>query len=184
MSQPSTSSSINEKNNEILFNEILNQLNVNKINEKDIKLKKSLARGGQGKIKQGVFKNLEVIVKVLPKENIMYIIYEISNMIKYKNVNIPKFLGIFENEKYFGLVMEYIEGLNLSKIISLENQGKITLSLMQKLNYLIQLSSVMDYLNSNNLIHRDLKTDNILVDKLGQLKLIDFGISLPGKKYG
>ena len=182
MSQPSTSSSINEKNNEILFNEILNQLNVNKINEKDIKLKKSLARGGQGKIKQGIFKNLDVIVKVLPKENIMYIIYEINNMIKYKNVNIPKFIGVFENEKYFGLVMEYIEGLNLSKIISLENQGKITLSLMQKLNYLIQLSSVMDYLNSNNLIHRDLKTDNILVDKLGQLKLIDFGISLQGKK--
>jgi serine/threonine protein kinase len=182
MSQPSTSSSINEKNNEIIFNEILNQLNVNKINEKDIKLKKSLARGGQGKIKQGLFKNLDVIVKVLPKENIMYIIYEISNMIKYKNVNIPKFLGVFENEKYFGLVMEYIEGLNLSKIISLENQGKITLSLIQKLNYLIQLSSVMDYLNSNNLIHRDLKTDNILVDKLGQLKLIDFGISLQGKR--
>ena len=141
-----------------------------------------MARGGQGKIKQGIFKNLDVIVKVLPKENIMYIIYEISNMIKYKNVNIPKFLGVFENEKNFGLVMEYIEGLNLSKIISLENQGKITLSIMQKLNYLIQLSSVMDYLNSNNLIHRDLKTDNILVDKLGQLKLIDFGISLQGKK--
>ena len=103
-------------------------------------------------------------------------------MVKYKSFYIPKFLGFFESEKYFGLVMEFIEGLNLSKIIYLEKQGKITLSLIQKLNYLIQLSSVIDYLNSNNLVHRDLKTDNILVDKLGQLKLIDFGISLQGKK--
>ncbi len=182
MSLPSTSSSINTKDNSILLKEILIKLNVNKINEKDIKLTKSIAKGGQGKIKYGIFKNLEVIIKILPKENMVLIIQEIINMIKYKNVNIPKFLGVFETEKSCGLVMEFIEGLNLTKIISLEKQGKITLSLIQKLNYLIQLSSVIDYLNSNNLIHRDLKTDNILIDKLGQLKLIDFGISLQGKK--
>ena len=133
-------------------------------------------------IAYGIAKNLEVIIKLLPKENIILIIQEISNMVKYKNINIPKFLGVFETESSCGLVMEFIEGINLTKIISLEKEGKIILSLIQKLNYLIQLSSVLDYLNSNNLIHRDLKTDNILIDKLGQLKLIDFGISLQGKK--
>ena len=97
-------------------------------------------------------------------------------MVKYKSAYIPKFLGVFETDKTCGLVMEFIEGLNLTKIINLEKQGKIILSIIQKLNYLIQLSSVIDYLNSNNLIHRDLKTDNILIDKLGQLKLIDFEI--------
>ena len=182
MSLPSTSSSINVKDNSILLKEILIKLNVNKINEKDIKLTKSIAKGGQGKIKYGIFKNLEVIIKILPKESMILIIQEIINMIKYKSANIPKFIGVFETEKSCGLVMEFIEGLNLTKIISLEKQGKINLSLIQKFNYLIQLSSVIDYLNSNNLIHRDLKTDNILIDKLGQLKLIDFGISLQGKK--
>jgi serine/threonine protein kinase len=187
MSSSSTSSSTNEKNgkeknNTFQLNDILMKLNVNKINENNIKLKKSISQGFQGKIKVGIFKNLDVIIKLLPKENNIHILQEISNMVKYKNANIPKFLGVFQNEKYCGLVMEFIEGFNLSKIISLEKQGKITLSLMQKLNYLIQLSSVIDYLNSNNLIHRDLKTDNIMIDKLGQLKLIDFGISLQGKK--
>ena len=182
MSLSTESSSNNEINNIKLLNEILIKLNVNKIKETNIKITKSLSKGCQGKIKLGIFKNLDVIIKLLPKENIIHIIQEISNMVKYKNAYIPKFLGVFENEKYCGLVMEFIEGFNLSKIISFEKQGKITLSLMQKLNYLIQLSSVIDYLNSNNLVHRDLKTDNIIVDKLGQLKLIDFGISLQGKK--
>ena len=168
--------------NIFLLKDVLIKLNVNEINEKDIKLTKSIAKGGQGKIKYGIYKNLEVIIKILSKENIIHIIQEVSNMVKYKNVYIPKFLGVFETEKSYGLVMEFIEGLNLSKIISLEKQGKISLSLIQKLNYLIQLSSVIDYLNNNNLVHRDLKTDNILIDKLGQLKLIDFGISLQGKK--
>ena len=171
MSLPSTSVSINfneKEDNSALLNKVLIELNVNKINEKDIKLIKSIAKGGQGKIKYGIFKNLEVIIKILPKENIILIIQEISNMVKYKNINIPKFLGVFETENSCGLVMEFIEGLNLTKIISLEKQGKIILSLIQKLNYLIQLSSVIDYLNSNNLIHRDLKTDNTLIDKLGQ----------------
>ena len=182
MSAPLASSSISDKSRIIALCELLSNQNINKINEKDIKLTKSIAKGGQGKIKYGVYKNLEVIIKIISKENIIHIIQEVSNMIKYKSFYIPKFLGFFESEKYFGLVMEFIEGLNLTKIIYLEKQGKITLSLIQKLNYLIQLSSVIDYLNSNNLVHRDLKTDNILVDKLGQLKLIDFGISLQGKK--
>ena len=182
MSAPLASSSISDKSRIMALCELLLNQNINKINENDIKLTKSIAKGGQGKIKYGVYKNLEVIIKIISKENIIHIIQEVSNMIKYKSFYIPKFLGFFESEKYFGLVMEFIEGLNLTKIIYLEKQGKITLSLIQKLNYLIQLSSVIDYLNSNNLVHRDLKTDNILVDKLGQLKLIDFGISLQGKK--
>ena len=182
MSAPLASSSISDKSRIMALCELLSNQNINKINENDIKLTKSIAKGGQGKIKYGVYKNLEVIIKIISKENIIHIIQEVSNMIKYKSFYIPKFLGFFESEKYFGLVMEFIEGLNLTKIIYLEKQGKITLSLIQKLNYLIQLSSVINYLNSNNLVHRDLKTDNILVDKLGQLKLIDFGISLQGKK--
>ena len=182
MSAPLASSSISDKSRIMALCELLSNQNINKINENYIKLTKSIAKGGQGKIKYGIYKNLEVIIKIISKENIIHIIQEVSNMIKYKSFYIPKFLGFFESEKYFGLVMEFIEGLNLTKIIYLEKQGKITLSLIQKLNYLIQLSSVIDYLNSNNLVHRDLKTDNILVDKLGQLKLIDFGISLQGKK--
>ena len=182
MSAPLAFSSISDKSRINSLCELLKNLNVNIINEKDIKLTKSIAKGGQGKIKYGIFKNLEVIIKIISKENIIHIIQEVTNLIKYKSFYIPKFLGFFEKEKYFGLVMEFIEGLNLSKIIYLEKQGKISLSLIQKLNYLIQLSSVIDYLNSNNLVHRDLKTDNILVDKLGQLKLLDFGISLQGKK--
>ena len=117
MSAPLAFSSISDKSRISSLCELLKNLNVNIINEKDIKLTKSIAKGGQGKIKYGVFKNLEVIIKIISKENIIHIIQEVINLIKYKSFYIPKFLGFFEKEKYFGLVLEFIEGLNLSKII-------------------------------------------------------------------
>ena len=61
MSAPLASSSISDKSRILALCELLTNQNINKINEKDIKLTKSLAKGGQGKIKYGVFKNLEVI---------------------------------------------------------------------------------------------------------------------------
>jgi serine/threonine-protein kinase len=80
------------------------------------------------------------------------------------------------------MVFEYIDGVTMTKLISLEKSKKIETNLIQKIDYLIQLASVIDFLHSHSLMHRDLKTDNIMIDHLGQVKLLDFGIAITGKE--
>ncbi len=165
-----------------MLNIVIEKWDINRITSSQLKLEKTIASGGQGKVKIGKYYSMFVIVKILHKISTNNFITEMLNAYKYRHPNIPKFLGVFESEKHYGLVMEYIDGITLTKLINLEKQNKIHITLLQKLDYLIQLCCVIEFLHSNNLIHRDLKTDNIMIDHFGNLKLIDFGIALQGKE--
>ena len=170
--------------NEDLLNlqKIISKFDLNRISSSQLILNKTIATGGQGKIKLGKYLNINVIVKLYHKINIKSFIQEVLNCYKYRHPNIPNFLGIYESDKKFGIVIEYIDGITLNKLIYYEKTNKINITLLQKLDYLLQLANVIEYLHSNNLMHRDLKTDNIMIDHNGNLKLIDFGIALNDKK--
>ena len=170
--------------NEDLLNlqKIISKWELNHISSSQLILNKTIATGGQGKIKLGKYLNINVIVKLYHKINIKSFIQEVLNCYKYRHPNIPNFLGIYESDKKFGIVIEYIDGITLNKLIYYEKTNKINITLLQKLDYLLQLANVIEYLHSNNLMHRDLKTDNIMIDHNGNLKLIDFGIALNDKK--
>jgi serine/threonine protein kinase len=64
---------------------------------------------------------------------------------------------------------------NLKQIITINN---FIYSDIEILFYLKQLLQSITFLKSNKLVHRDIKPDNIIIDKFGILKLIDFGFCI------
>jgi serine/threonine protein kinase len=78
-----------------------------------------------------------------------------------------------QNEPY--LVMEWIDGLGLNYLIETKNAQLNG----NRVNYLTQLCDAVQYMHDQKWLHRDLCPRNIMVNKEGQLKLIDFGLTIP-----
>jgi serine/threonine protein kinase len=97
---------------------------------------------------------------------------------------IPRLLAYFEQDKYLYLVQEFIDGQDLKQELAIEgafNEQKIR-------QLLIDLLPVLKFIHNRNVIHRDIKPGNImrrrtplntplLREGLGELMLIDFGVS-------
>lgn len=76
----------------------------------------------------------------------------------------------FDNYRY--LVMEYAEGEPLRRFI--ERNGKLTVAQTQRIG--LQILDGLRAIHNNGLLHRDLKPDNIFITRLGDVRILDFGL--------
>ncbi|MHB8904822.1 MAG: protein kinase domain-containing protein [Melioribacteraceae bacterium] len=98
---------------------------------------------------------------------------EAKNQAKLSHPNIVTVYGFIEYSDLLGIVMEYVEGESLEKVI--ERQGRFNL---YDVIYIIkQLLLGIGYAHSKGFVHRDIKPSNIILNKEGITKIMDFGIS-------
>jgi eukaryotic-like serine/threonine-protein kinase len=89
----------------------------------------------------------------------------------------PNIVSIYdvgeENELYY-IVMEYVEGQTLKQYI----QQNSPIRVEDSVRIMRQLTSAISHAHQNHIIHRDIKPHNILVDRVGDVKITDFGIAM------
>lgn len=90
--------------------------------------------------------------------------------------NIVKLLDIVATKDYIHIVLEYCDGLNLYEYMYNRGGKQLSESLARRI--FIQLLNAMNYLHMHNIYHRDLKLDNIMIDKTGKVTIIDFGFAI------
>ena len=145
-----------------------------------------LGMGSYGKVRlyrDKNYKDLLFAIKTLKKEGISAYqfnllkseVYILSNL---DHPNIVKYFGAFEDNYYVHIVMEYLKGYDLYKIISLKKYNGFDEKDMCEI--IFQLLKALSFIHSQNIIHRDIKPENILFANkrdYSTLKLIDFGLA-------
>ena len=99
--------------------------------------------------------------------------HEISLLRDLKHDNIVRYLGSSSDDTHLNIFLEYVPGGSVATM--LVNYGPLGEGLIQ--NFCRQILHGLAYLHSRDIIHRDIKGANILVDNKGRVKISDFGIS-------
>jgi mitogen-activated protein kinase kinase kinase len=99
--------------------------------------------------------------------------HEITLLRDLKHTNIVQYLGSNSDDQHLNIFLEYVAGGSVATM--LVNYGSLPEGLIA--NFVRQILQGLNYLHSKDIIHRDIKGANILVDNKGTVKISDFGIS-------
>lgn len=92
---------------------------------------------------------------------------------KLKHPNIVSVYKLGEKDDYHYIVLEFVEGVSMKDLLSRAAPLPIRISL----SITAQILEALTYIHQNNIIHRDVKPGNILIDTTGLVKLTDFGLA-------
>ncbi len=77
------------------------------------------------------------------------------------------------DDSFFYLILEYIDGVTLSQILA----AKAPLTIEESLDVAIQIADALEAAHAMDIVHRDIKPDNIMITRNGDVKVTDFGIA-------
>ncbi|CAR65769.1 DEHA2E04994p [Debaryomyces hansenii CBS767] len=145
----------------------------------ELQVCEEVGRGGFGVVYRGVIKatNEEVAIKQIDLENEQTDLFEVNKEImiisECRLSQITQYYGCFVNHYKLWVIMEYVNGGSLFELLK---PGAVTdenvISIIAK-----EILIALEYLHDQGKIHRDLKSQNILLNQTGEVKLTDFGVS-------
>ncbi|XP_057952736.1 probable serine/threonine protein kinase IRE isoform X2 [Malania oleifera] len=150
----------------------------------DFEIIKPISRGAFGRVflarksATGDLFAIKVLKKadMIRKNAVESILAERNILISVRNPFVVRFFYSFTCRENLYLVMEYLNGGDLYSL--LRNLGCLGEDMTRV--YVAELVLALEYLHSLNVIHRDLKPDNLLIGPDGHIKLTDFGLSKVG----
>lgn len=150
------------------------------LNDRYVVLSK-LGAGGMADVYKGrdSMLNRLVAIKVLKKEYrenkdfVRKFISEAQAAAGLMNPNIVNVYDVGEDRGLYYMVMELVEGITLKEYI--QKKGRLTTR--EVLSIAIQMCTGVEAAHSHNIIHRDIKPQNIMISKEGKVKVTDFGIA-------
>jgi len=144
------------------------------------KIQQKLGAGGQGTVYKATDQKLgrTVVIKVLPAE----LTVKETNLKRFERearlasaLDHPNICTIFDLDEAEGLhfiAMQHVEGRNLRQLVN----GR-PLELESALRIAIQVTDALAVAHSRGIIHRDIKSSNVMVSDVGQVKILDFGLA-------
>ncbi|XP_050226693.1 probable L-type lectin-domain containing receptor kinase S.5 [Mercurialis annua] len=151
--------------------------------------KNKLGKGGFGTVYKGVIRNIEVAVKKISKKSTQgktEFIAEVTTIGNLHHRNLVKLIGWCYERREFLLVYEYLPNGSLDKyIFHDDNQSELQqeyeiLSWPVRLSIISGAAQALDYLHNGcaeTVLHRDIKSSNIMLDSEFNPKLGDFGLA-------
>ncbi|KAI9254258.1 kinase-like domain-containing protein [Sporodiniella umbellata] len=144
-------------------------------------LLQTLGEGEFGKVKFGIEikTGKEVAIKLIRKENIdtssrmTKVEREISVLRKLRHPNIVELYDVIETEKYIGIILQCATGGELFDYILAHRYLKEK----DASRLFAQLMSGVHYMHQKHIVHRDLKLENLLLDKHRNVLITDFGFA-------
>lgn len=163
-------------------------MNVTSALEGRYQVLKELGRGGMGIVFQAYDKELkeQVAIKVLSPlvssdpDALERLKREVSSARRVTHPNVIRIHDISEFNGLHFISMEFFEGVSLKDYI--KKTG--ALSLMQALNIASQICDGLEAAHRQGVIHRDLKSQNVIIGPTNQVKIIDFGLARAGNLGG
>ncbi|GMP37389.1 hypothetical protein CsSME_00009096 [Camellia sinensis var. sinensis] len=138
-----------------------------------------IASGSYGDLYKGTYCGQEVAVKVLKPVRVdsdlqKEFAQEVFIMRKVRHKNVVQFIGACTKPPSLCIVTEFMSG---GSVYDYLHKQRGTFKLPSLLRVAIDISKGMNYLHQNNIIHRDLKAANLLMDEHEVVKVADFGVA-------
>lgn len=152
---------------------------------RDLSFGRELGVGAFGRVVEGVWRRIPVAVKQLRSERVSlqavdeFVTEIVSNTRLSNNNNVVRVFGYTIDGDTYGIVMERMKTSMFSQFIEATATGPAppVPFFATKLDVLTRLAEGLEELHQAGVIHRDLKSQNVLLDDSGHPKIADFGLS-------